>query len=69
MVETRRLDLPGVMVDVVIRRNYPYGYLASHLIGHLGEISPEELEKEEYSNTRSDIWSGNTGWNKNSRWT
>ena len=23
LVETRRLDLPGVMVDVVIRRNYP----------------------------------------------
>jgi penicillin-binding protein 2 len=39
MVETRRLDLPGVMVDVVIRRNYPYGNLASHLIGYLGEIN------------------------------
>jgi penicillin-binding protein 2 len=49
MVETRRLDLPGVMVDVVIRRNYPYGSLASHLIGYLGEISQEELEKEAYS--------------------
>jgi len=48
LVETRRLDLPGVMVDVVIRRNYPYGPLASHVIGHLGEISQEELEKEAY---------------------
>jgi len=49
MVETHRLDLPGVMVDVVIRRNYPYGPLASHLIGYLGEINQEELEKEEFS--------------------
>ena len=48
LVETRRLDFPGVMVDVVIRRNYPYGPLASHVIGHLGEISPEELENEAY---------------------
>ena len=48
-VETRRLDLPGVVVDVVIRRNYPYKNLASHLIGYLGEISQEELEKEEFA--------------------
>jgi penicillin-binding protein 2 len=49
-VETRRLDLPGVVVDVVIRRNYPYKNLASHLIGHLGEISHKELEQEEFWN-------------------
>jgi penicillin-binding protein 2 len=50
MVETRRLDLPGVTVDVVIRRNYPYGSLAAHLIGHLGEINQEELERKEFIN-------------------
>ncbi len=49
MVETRRLDLPGVLVDMVIRRNYPYGNLASHLIGYLGEINSKELEREEFS--------------------
>lgn len=48
MVETRRLDLPGVLVDMVIRRNYPYGNLASHLIGYLGEINEKELEREEF---------------------
>jgi penicillin-binding protein 2 len=49
-VETRRLDLPGVVVDVVIRRNYPHKNLASHLIGYLGEISQEELATEEFVN-------------------
>jgi len=49
-VETRRFDLPGVMVDMVIRRNYPFGHLAAHLIGYLGEINPQELEQEEYFN-------------------
>jgi penicillin-binding protein 2 len=48
-VETRKLDLPGVVVDVVIRRNYPYKNFASHLIGYLGEISQEEMEREEFS--------------------
>jgi len=49
-LETRRLDLPGVVVDVVIRRNYPHKNLASHLIGYLGEISQEELATEEFVN-------------------
>ncbi len=49
-IETRHLDLPGVVVDVVIRRNYPYGSMAAHLIGYLGEVSQEELEREEYVN-------------------
>jgi len=61
MVETRRLDLPGVMVDVVIRRNYPYGNLASHLIGYLGEISEEELEKEEFLNHKMGYFIGKYG--------
>jgi penicillin-binding protein 2 len=49
-VETRRMDLPGVVVDVVIRRNYPHKNLASHLIGYLGEISEQELAREEFVN-------------------
>jgi len=49
-VETRRLDLPGVVVDVVIRRNYPHKNLASHLIGYLGEINQQELGMEEFVN-------------------
>ena len=49
-VETGRLDLPGVVVDVVIRRNYPHKNLASHLIGYLGEINQQEMEMEEFVN-------------------
>jgi len=49
-VETRRMDLPGVVVNVVIRRNYPYKNLASHLIGYLGEVSEHELGMEEFVN-------------------
>ena len=49
-VETGRMDLPGVAVDVVIRRNYPHKNLASHLIGYLGEISQQEMAMEEFIN-------------------
>jgi penicillin-binding protein 2 len=60
-VETRRLDLPGVTVDMVIRRNYPYENLAAHLIGYLGEISQEELEREEFVNYKVGYFIGKYG--------
>jgi penicillin-binding protein 2 len=45
VVEARKMDLPGVQVDVRIRRNYIHGAFAAHLIGYLGEVSPEELSR------------------------
>lgn len=47
IVETHTLDLPGVSVDVVPIRRYPGGEMMAHLIGYTGEISPEELDKDE----------------------
>lgn len=49
LVESHRLDLPGVMVEVESQRNYPGGVTAAHLLGYVGEISPEQLEKTEFS--------------------
>jgi len=49
LVESHRLDLPGVMVEVESQRNYPGGVTAGHLLGYVGEISPEQLEKPEFS--------------------
>ncbi|HHY45678.1 MAG TPA: penicillin-binding protein 2 [Firmicutes bacterium] len=43
-VEERRLDLPGVIVEELPVRHYPFGEFASHLIGYIGEIAPAELE-------------------------
>jgi penicillin-binding protein 2 len=39
----RMEKLPGVEVRPEPARRYPYGTLASHLIGYLGEVSDEEL--------------------------
>jgi penicillin-binding protein 2 len=45
LLETNRVRLPGLIVDVRPRRAYDYGDLASHLIGYLGEIDENELKQ------------------------
>lgn len=52
-VEARRVDLPGVSVQVRLRRNYLYGMNASHVIGYLGEVSLEELKSGDHPGLRS----------------
>ena len=42
-LETHQLELPGVSLRVGPRRNYPYGPLAAHLLGYVGEVSESEL--------------------------
>lgn len=47
-VETHRYALPGVLTDVSPRREYGDGDLFAHVIGTIGEIRAEQLEKPEY---------------------
>ncbi|MCP9446023.1 MAG: penicillin-binding protein 2 [Nitrospira sp.] len=49
LIESHRLDLPGVMIQVESQRNYPGGVTASHVLGYVGEASAEQLEKPEFS--------------------
>jgi penicillin-binding protein 2 len=44
-LEFNRVYLPGLFVDVIPRRAYDYGDLASHLIGYLGEVDENELKQ------------------------
>jgi penicillin-binding protein 2 len=37
-------ELPGVAVSKVPVRTYPYGSLAAHVLGYLGQVSPEQLK-------------------------
>jgi penicillin-binding protein 2 len=43
LLESEKNDLPGVAVQAVAHRNYPHGALASHLVGYMNQITPEEL--------------------------
>ncbi len=48
IIEERRGDLPGVFIQAEPRRNYPFGKLAAHLLGHLGRIKAEDKEVPGY---------------------
>ena len=46
LVESHRLDIPGVMIQADSQRNYPEGMLAAHLLGYVGQVSAEQLDRE-----------------------
>lgn len=45
LLESNRIHLPGLLVDVRPTRAYDYGPLASHLIGYIGEVDENELKQ------------------------
>ncbi len=50
-IEERMDHLPGVEVRAEPARRYPYGSLAAHAIGYLGEVSEEELQEADAQRT------------------
>ena len=44
-IEERRPELPGVTIQVSGLRYYPYDETASHLIGFIGKINPQEYQQ------------------------
>jgi penicillin-binding protein 2 len=42
-------DFPGVAVEPVAVRHYPYGAVAAHLLGYVGEINGDELKDKKGS--------------------
>src|SRR3990170_70353 len=56
LLESNRVHLPGLLVDVRPRRAYHYGTLASHLIGYIGEV--DEMELKQLKETSSPYRSG-----------
>ncbi len=41
----RQIEFPGVTVAREYLRSYPYGSLAAHIFGHVGEVSPAQLDR------------------------
>jgi len=44
-IEELRPELPGVSIQTEGIRSYPNGLIASHIIGYLGKINPDEYQK------------------------
>jgi len=54
-LETHQLDLPGVSLQIGPKRFYPFGPLASHLLGYVGEVSESELAAGNTDYRRGDL--------------
>ena len=47
-VEERKLELPGVIVEVEPQRVYPTSTFAAHLLGYVREVSDEQMKQGRY---------------------
>ncbi|MGI8812484.1 MAG: penicillin-binding protein 2 [Pyrinomonadaceae bacterium] len=47
-VEAHSLEFPELRVELQPQRFYPLGTNLAHVLGYVGEISPKQLESEEY---------------------
>jgi penicillin-binding protein 2 len=50
LIESHRLELPGVVIQPEYQRHYPLETYASHVLGYVGEISESQLKDPEFSN-------------------
>lgn len=60
-IETNVFHMPGVIIEIKPKRHYVYGSLAAHLIGYLGEIDKEQLNKEVYQGNKVGDFVGKFG--------
>ena len=60
-IEAHKYDLPGISVNVKLRRHYLNVQDAAHLIGYLSEISPAELAAKKYPGRRRGDFIGKFG--------
>jgi len=47
-VEERKLELPGVVVEVEPQRVYPTSTFAAHLLGYVREVSDDQMKQGRY---------------------
>jgi penicillin-binding protein 2 len=60
-IEARKIDFPGLQVDVTIARGYLYGQTASHVLGYLGNPTPKQLASPEFRNVPKQSFVGQFG--------
>ncbi len=60
-VEARKIDFPGLRVNVVGARQYIYGDAAGHVIGYLGRLRLEQVNAPEYRNVPRESFIGQFG--------
>ena len=57
-------QLPGVVVDAKLTRDYPFGEALSHVLGYVGRVSAEDLFELDAERYRSTLHTGKVGLEK-----
>jgi penicillin-binding protein 2 len=52
-VESHSMEFPELHIELRPQRNYPFGKAMAHVLGYVGEVSPKQLEKEEYKDFKA----------------
>ena len=61
IIEENRLRLPGVEIEMKPVREYSSNLLAAHLLGYIGEISDDEMDKQGYEEYNPGDYVGKNG--------
>jgi penicillin-binding protein 2 len=61
IIEENRLRLPGVEIEMKPVREYSSNILAAHLLGYIGEISDDEMDKQGYEEYNLGDYVGKNG--------
>lgn len=61
LLEEYKMDLPGISVDAEPVRHYPYGRLAVHTLGHMGQITSPQMRQQKNSRFKSGDFIGQSG--------
>ncbi|MBI5409136.1 MAG: penicillin-binding protein 2 [Nitrospirae bacterium] len=60
-IEARKIDFPGLQVEVASAREYLYGQAASHVLGYLSNPTPKQLSRPEFRNVPRQAFIGQFG--------
>ncbi|MDP2754053.1 MAG: penicillin-binding transpeptidase domain-containing protein, partial [Nitrospirota bacterium] len=61
LIEARRSDFPGLIIEAEVSREYLYGDVGSHLIGYLGKLNPSQAKDPVLKDIPPDTFIGQWG--------
>ncbi|WP_353683419.1 penicillin-binding protein 2 [Thermodesulfovibrio sp. 3907-1M] len=65
MLEARRSEIPGLIIQTELKRHYPFGPATAHLLGYLGKITEQQIKNNpQYQSLPSYFLVGQTGLEK-----
>jgi penicillin-binding protein 2 len=60
-IKEHSLEFKGVQVEAAYLRQYPFGALATHVLGYVGEASQNDLDQEQFSTLKAGATVGKDG--------